>query len=158
MKKNIKYILIVMFIIMITGCKNSGVEEVQSNNKIAGTANTIQVEISSLQNGNKYNKYLERDGKTVYLASNINEVYYSDTENKHTLKDYVQNTYQTIDDSINHLLNYLSLVGQLKDGGTKIYKSKEYNITIVKCNTLFDNKDYYIGDYDMMFDNDLMCR
>ena len=125
---------------------------------IAGTANTIQVEKNNLQDGNKFNKYLERDGKTIYIASNIKEIYYDDVKTKHVLKDYVQNTYQTIDDSIKHLTNYLSLFSELNDGGTRIYKSEEYDITIVKCNTTIGNKDYYIGDYSMSFDSNSMCK
>ena len=74
------------------------------------------------------------------------------------LKDYIEKTYQTLDDSINHLINYLSLYSELNDGGTKIYKSKEYDITIVKCNTVTGNHDYYIGDYNMNFDNVGMCQ
>lgn len=125
---------------------------------IAGTANTIQVEKNNLQDGNRFNKYLERDGKTIYVASNIKEIYYDDVKTKHVLKDYVQNTYQTIDDSIKHLTNYLSLFSELNDGGTRIYKSQEYDITIVKCNTIDGNKDYYIGDYSMSFDSNSMCK
>ena len=125
---------------------------------IAGTANTIQVLKNDLQDANKFNKYLERDGKTIYIASNIKEIYYDDVKTKHVLKDYVQNTWQTIDDSIKHLINYLSLFTELNDGGTRIYKSQEYDITIVKCNTVGGNKDYYIGDYSMSFDSNSMCK
>ena len=125
---------------------------------IAGTANTIQVEKNNLQDGNKFNKYLERDGKKVYIASNIKEVYYDDVKTKHVLKDFIQNTYQTIDDSIKHLINFLLLFSELRDGGTRIYKSQEYDITIVKCNTIAGNKDYYIGDYSMNFDSNSMCK
>ena len=125
---------------------------------IAGTANTIQVYKSTLQDGNKFNMYLERDGKKVFVASNIKEIYFDNVKNKYILKDYIQNTWQTIDDSIKHLTNYLSLVRELRDGGTQIYKSKEYDITIVKCNTVSGNKNYYIGDYSMNFDNNSMCN
>ena len=124
---------------------------------IAGTANTIEILKNSLPNGNKFNKYLERDGIKVFVAGNIKEIYYGDGK-KYILKDYIQNTWQTIDDSIKHLTNYLSLASELRDGGTRIYKSQEYDITIVKCNTIDGNKDYYIGDYDMKFDSNLMCK
>lgn len=124
---------------------------------IAGTANTIIVEKNNIHDTNKYNIYLKRDGKKVYFASNIKEIYYDDVKNKYVLKDYIEKTYQTLDDSINHLINYLSLYSELNDGGTKIYKSKEYDITIVKCNTITGNHDYYIGDYNMNFDSNSMC-
>ena len=42
-------------------------QETPSGKVIAGTANTIQVEKNNLQDGNRFNKYLERDGKTIYM-------------------------------------------------------------------------------------------
>ena len=125
---------------------------------IAGTANTIQVEKNNLQDGNKFNLYLKRDGKKVFIASNIKEVYYDNVKTKYVLKDYIQNTWQNIDDSLKHLINYMTLFSELNDGGTRIYKSQEYDITIVMCNTLIGNKDYYIGDYNLLFDSNLMCK
>ena len=48
--------------------------------------------------------------------------------------------------------------GTLKDGGTKIYKSSKYDATIITCHTIAGNRDIYIGDYSMQFDNDSMCK
>ena len=52
-------------------------------------------------------------------------------------------------------MDYIAI---LKDGGTTIYKSNTYDITIIKCNTIAGNKDIFIGDYTMNFYNDLMCK
>ena len=107
----------------------------------------------------KFNEYLTRDeGRIVYLAGNMNEFYVYDSSNqKQTLKEYSK-TWQTLDDIIKNITNKYDLYGELNDGGTKIYKSKKENATIVVCHTTFGNKDVFIGDYDMKFNNELMCK
>jgi len=125
---------------------------------IAGTADTIKVEKLELQDGNKFNNYLERDGKTIYLASNIREIYYIEPNNKRTLKEYITPLYANLDDIMKGITNYLQTHDELNDGGTQIHKSFQYDITIVKCNTLVGSHDYYIGDYNMQYDNESMCK
>ena len=49
-----------------------------------------------------------------------------------SLKDYISKSYQTIDDSIKHLTDIMDYVDTLKDGGTTIYKSNAYDVTIIK--------------------------
>ena len=125
----------------------------------ASSANK-KIEVIKPDNYNsvKFNKYLERDTKTIYLAGNIEEVYYTDSETRMSLKDYISNSYQTFDDSVKHLTDIMDYIDTLKDGGTTIYKSNVYDITIIKCNTIAGNKDIFIGDYSMNFDNDSMCK
>ena len=118
----------------------------------------IQVVKNELEEANKYNIYLENTERTIYLSSAIEEVYYYTTSGKNPLKYYLTNTYQTIDDGIKHITDMLENTETLRDGGTKIYKSKKYNLTIINCNTLEGNKDIFIGDYNMNFDNETMCK
>lgn len=106
----------------------------------------------------KFKEYLKIDNKTVCLAGNIEEVYYTNSETKATLKDYITKTWQTFDDSINDLTDLMEINNTLKDGGTTIYKSKKYDITLVKCNTIKGNKNIFIGDYYMKFDSNSMCK
>lgn len=49
------------------------------------------------------------------------------------------------------------LMTTYKDGGTRVFKSNTYNLTIVTCNTLDGDKDIYVGNYDMSFDDSIMC-
>ena len=108
---------------------------------------------------NKFNKYLERDERTIYLASNLEEIYYYGGEYElYPLKYYLENTWQTIDDGIKHLTDEMENTETLRDGGTKIYKLKKCDITIITCNTIAGNKDIFIGDYNMNFDSNLMCK
>ena len=122
---------------------------------------SIPFNIAQTSNVNtiKFNEYLTRDeGRIVYLAGNMNEFYVKDSDNKKvTLKDYSK-TWQTIDDIIKHIIEKYDLANELNDGGTKIYKSNEDNATIVVCNTTFGNKDVFIGDYNMQFDSESMCK
>ncbi len=67
-----------------------------------------------------------------------------------TLKDYFSKTYQTFDDSINNLTNSMKLVDTYKDGGTKLYKND--SIALIKCNTIDGNKDIYIGDINLEYE------
>ena len=46
----------------------------------------------------------------------------------------------------------------LRDGETIIYKNEISDITLVKCNTTKGNKDIFIGDYKMKFDDESMCN
>lgn len=127
-----------------------GLEQIQEN---------ICLPKSETHDAIKFNEYLTRDdGRIVYLASNMNEFYVYDSNNqKQTLKEYSK-TWQTLDDIIKHITAKLDLYGELNDGGTKIYKSKKENSTIVVCHTTFGNKDVFIGDYNMKFNSESMCK
>ena len=118
----------------------------------------IEVIKPEYHNDIKFNKYLECDNKIIYLAGNVEEVYYTAIDKRMALKDYITNTYQTTDDSIKHLTDIMNFISSFDDGGTTIHKSLEYDITIIKCNTISGNKDIFIGDYSMNFDNDSMCK
>lgn len=109
------------------------------------------------QNLNKFSIYLEKDERVVYISSALKEIYLIG-EVKETLKNYISTTWQTTEDGMNSITDLLNNTETLRDGGTKIYKSKEYDITIIKCNTILGNRDYFIGDYNMNFDNDSMCK
>lgn len=126
---------------------------------IANTS-TTKIEVIKPVNYNsvKFNKYLEQTDKTIYLKGNIEEIYYRESATKVTLKDYFTKTYQTFDNALKNITDLLTSTNTLKDGGTTIYKSKEYDITIIKCNTINGNKDIFIGDYEMNFDNESMCK
>ena len=150
--------------------KNTPIDEIQKLNLyaefkipvniVAGTGNTIKVKKTTLQNTNKFNEYLKKDGITIYFASNIEEVYlnlfYRDISNM-TLKYYIENINEPIKDAIKDITQYLNREGIYKDGGSTVYRSKEYDITLVKCNNMSGNKDVYIGDYNMNTDGITMC-
>ena len=124
------------------------------------TSSNIRIEVvkNTNQDGNKFNLYVDRSNK-IYLSSNIEEVYYVKSDlMKYTLKEYITGMWQTTEDGMKNLTDILYNTETLRDGGTQIFRLKEYDITIVKCNTISGNRDYYIGDYNMAFDNGSMCK
>ena len=62
-----------------------------------------------------------------------------------------------MDKSIVSITNLLNKQSILKDGGTIIFKNKDKNITLIKCNTIDGNKDIYIGNYNLNFKSN-MCK
>ena len=53
-----------------------------------------------------------------------------------------------------------SLLGEgisYDDGGSMLYSSDEYDLSVLVCGTLDGNKDIYVGDYTMYYDN-TMCK
>ena len=125
------------------------------------TYNTFDAKIvtldSSKENEISFNKYLTKENRTIYLENNIKELYIFDHQSRWTFKYYVTNANQSLERSLKSVTNLLEKEANLKDGGTAIYKDKDKNMTIIACNTLNDNKDVYIGDYQLSF-KDNMCK
>lgn len=93
---------------------------------------------------NQVIEYYQFEEQKVYLVC-LDEITIDDA----TLKDYFSKTYQTFNDSINSLINNMKLIDTYKDGGTKLYKND--TISIIKCNTIDGNKDIYIGDINLEY-------
>lgn len=93
---------------------------------------------------NQVIEYYQFEEQKVYLVC-LDEI----TIDGATLKDYFSKTYQTFNDSINSLINNMKLIDTYKDGGTKLYKND--TISIIKCNTIDGNKDIYIGDINLEY-------
>ena len=119
------------------------------------TTSELNIELILSENDKlKYNKYLEKEKQTIYFAGNVEEFFVKPNK---TLKFYINNTYQTLDDSIKSIINHLSPVAILRDGGSTIYKSEKNNITMIVCNNLNGNRDIYIGDYLTDYE-EFMCK
>ena len=99
----------------------------------------------------RFNDYYIADNRTIYLAGNIEEFYVKEEDKDITLKTYLSTTFQTLDDGIKHITDKLELKDTLNDGGTKIYKSKDKDITMIVCNTIKNDRNILIGDYSMEY-------
>lgn len=99
----------------------------------------------------RFNDYYTANNRTIYLAGNIGEFYVIDSGSKMTLKYYISNANQTFDRSIETIVDKLELKDTLKDGGTKIYKSKDKDVTLIACNTIKNDRNILIGDYSMEY-------
>lgn len=119
----------------------------------------IDFYVSKLVNYNdiKFNDYFKSDDRTIYLAGYIDEFYVVDNGQVRILKDYISQTNRSFDNNIKLITDKLVRKDILKDGGTAIYKSEEKDITLIVCNTLDNNKDIYIGNYKMEYEED-MCN
>lgn len=104
----------------------------------------------------EFNKYLDIENRTIYLEENLKDMYIIDNKNKMTLKYYLSNVNQSVDNSVKAITNNFEKE-EFKDGGTTVYKNKDKDITIIACNTLKGVKDIYIGDYGLTL-KDNMCK
>ncbi len=104
-----------------------------------------------------FNNYYTSNDRTIYLARNIGEFYVIDGENEMSLKQFISTVYQTFDDSIKDITDKLDYIDELNDGGTRIYKLKDKNITMITCNRLNGNRNIYVGDYALKFEEN-MCK
>jgi len=103
-----------------------------------------------VHNDIRFNDYLTFSDRKIYLAGNIGEFYVVDGKTM-ILKEYISNANRTMDDSIKSITDKLELKDTLKDGGTKIYKSKDKDITMIVCNTTKNDRNILIGDYSMEY-------
>ena len=119
----------------------------------------IDLKVSSEDNDEniKFKKYLKLDNRTIYLAENISELFIVENKNQTSLRKYIINSTESVDKSIENITNILNKQSILKDGGTIIFKKKDKNITLIKCNTIDNNKDMYIGDFNLNFKSS-MCK
>jgi len=155
MKK--KLIIFLLIIMLLSGCnketnKEDKKEEIQVTDDVSGSKYTIKLVKKEVKDEIKFNKYLERDEKTIYFANNINELYLTDTDNEIMLKDYIANTFQTLDNALKNITKSLKEKTTVKNA--EIYKELNTDITIIKCNT----KNYYIGDYNLEYNEKTMCK
>ena len=119
----------------------------------------IDLKVSSEDNNEtiKFKEYLKLDNRTIYLAENVSELFIVENKNQTSLRKYIINSTESVDKSIENITNLLNKQSILKDGGTIIFKNKDKNITLIKCNTIDNNKDIYIGDYNLNFKSS-MCK
>ena len=118
------------------------------------TSSNVDFYITKSENHNdiRFNDYYATSDRTIYLAGNILEFYIKDIDNNDmTLKTYLSNAFQTIDDGIKSITSELDLDTSLRDGGSKIYKSLDKDITIIVCNTTKGDKNVFIGDYSLEY-------
>lgn len=119
----------------------------------------IDLKVSSENNNKniKFKEYLKLDNRTIYLAENVSELFIVENKNQTSLKKYIINSTESKDKLVENITNLLNKQSILKDGGTIIFKNKDKNITLIKCNTIDGNKDIYIGNYNLNFKSN-MCK
>lgn len=139
-----KIILIIISIFILSGCTTNTLPKEDIDE-----TNSILYPKPSLTCNNEPKEYITIENRKIYLVC-LEEVYLNKEDNQDiTLKYHLQNTYQTIDDSIKSLVSNITDIEILRDGGTKIYKNEKY--TIITCKKEQGNKNIYIGTNKLTF-------
>lgn len=142
MKRVKKGILLVITLLLLSGCK--------SNKNESLLINDYELSVIESEDCDK-NLYTSVDGKDIYLKC-IEEVVLKEDGKEITLKEYLNNN------------DFSTFVAELenqvepqvyKDGGTKIYKKD--NVTLVVCKKMVDTDNYlediYFGNSELTYDN-----
>ena len=100
----------------------------------------------------EFDKYFEMEGQDIYMETNLKDVYYKSNGKRYTLKEFFEN-----DGEISEITSLLGEGISYDDGGSMLYSSDEYDLSVLMCGTLNCNKDIYVGDYTMYYGDD-MCQ
>lgn len=139
-----KIIFIILNIFLLSGCNTNTLPKEDMDE-----TNSILYPKPSVTCNNEPKEYLTIENRKIYLVC-IDEIYLNKENNLDiTLKHHLQNTYQTLDDSIKSLVSDIDDIEMIKDGGTKIYKHQKY--MIITCNREQGNKNIYIGTNKLTF-------
>lgn len=140
-----KILCCLLFIIVISGCssekilldKDYFIETVEKNN----CRNTVV-------------EYYEKENQKIYLFC-LEKINLYDNNSKIGLKNYIKQNQLSINEITKELTSKLKHEETLWDGGTQIYrdngdvKYSNNGLTIIKCNTVDNNQDVYIGPSNM---------
>lgn len=108
--------------------------------------------------GINFIEYLKTSGKKIYIEDNIDKTYVVDkARRRETLKQYILRPGLSLEEKLNKIVDRFKLISFLDDGGTKIYKDDHNYITVILCNTLEGNRDVYIGDISLEYEQ-YMCK
>ena len=155
------------------------------NQKEEKVSNALQEKIIDISDLDKYSiKYYketikdfditinlgnENEAKGVYKFKNkgysiyyygVDSAYVKISNNSYELIDAISKGIITLDEIITNM----DLVNIYKDGGTKLYKTRNniysdnsHYYSVLVCNNVNGNKDIYIGNKEMVYENNF-CR
>ena len=128
-------------IVILTGCSKK-----VSDDAILSVSKDNKIEVQ------EFNKYSEFDVRVVYLETKLKDVYYNKDGKKYSLKEYIK----TIDD-VKEITSLLEDYRSYDDGGSQLFSSKEYDLSILTCNKINGTSDIYVGDSNMTYSG-TMCE
>ena len=136
-----KILCLFRIIVILTGCSKK-----VSDDAILSVSKDNKIEVQ------KFNKYSEFDVRVVYLETKLKDVYYNKDDKKYSLKEYIK----TIND-VKEITSLLEDYRSYDDGGSQLFSSKEYDLSILICNKINGTSDIYIGDSNMTYSGN-MCK
>ena len=98
------------------------------------------------------NHWVENKITEFFLETKLKDVYYNKDDKKYSLKEYIK----TIDD-VKEITSLLEDYRSYDDGGSQLFSSKEYDLSILICNKINGTSDIYIGDSNMTYSG-TMCK
>lgn len=123
-------------LVILTGCSRE-----VNNDAILSVSKDNKIEVQ------EFNKYSKLDDRIIYIETKLNNVYYNKDGKKYSLKEYIK----TIDD-VKEITSYLVSQGTYDDGGSELFSSKEYDLSILVCRKMSGEKpDIYVGDSNMTY-------
>jgi len=140
-----KILLVTLMILIITGCNNNSTQ-----NKDSEYVMDYTLEVDKTDNCDSRTKEYYSDGNSIVYLVCLDELYLKLNSGKViTLDIHFENVNQSLERSIEQLVGDMENVATLRDGGTKVYKKNNY--TIIVCNTTEGNKDVYIGQENLKY-------
>ena len=145
-----KVIFIFICLLMLCSCEKK--KNIENDSNIEKVKNLVLTYNNLEECTLNPREYYNRDGRRVYTVC-IDQIMIKDTIWDFT--GYATNAYDNLDDFINDITSKMTLASSFWDGGTRVYKSND--LTVITCNTIENNKDVYIGNKDLEF-QDTFCK
>lgn len=142
-----KVILLCGLLILISGCTK---QTILDDDYVVNT-------IGKVNCNHEAELYYSDGERTIYLVC-LEEVTLIDKNGEMSLREFLEH-YETVEIPMDRITAPLLIEGQLFDGGTRIYKDdleKQYTsdgITIIQCQTMKKNRDYYIGPQELKIED-----
>ena len=137
-----KILLLCSLLVLFTGCS----KELEEDTAILSVSKDGEAVVQ------EFNKYLEMADQDIYIETNLKEVYYTPNGKKYTLKEFIED-----DGEISEITSLLMSTGYYDDGGSQLFSSEEYDLSILMCHNIAGTSDIYVGDYTMYYGDD-MCE
>ena len=128
-----KKILLISFMFLLCSCNNKDIKDDKDLSFIVSKECQLT-------------DYYHYNGRHIYLVC-LDEI----NKNGIPLRDYIRDTFQTVDDSIKSITDDMMLIGTYRDGGSKLYKKN--NLRILVCNTINKEKNIFIGTDEIEYDD-----
>ncbi len=142
-----KMVMLLSLVFILTGCR----QEAKFETKII-IDDKYELFVNEEKNcTNTLKEYYKYGNQKLFLVC-FNEIYLKSDKSEMTLKKYIKKSSNTLEASIDKIIKQLEPSGALLDGGSVEYKND--SITIIKCNTLDNNNDIYIGDNTLEMTNE----
>ena len=144
-----KILLILVCLLMITGCSEKELNESETSDDI------LKLELVKTTGcKNQVTEYYQKIGqdRKVYFVC-LDEIYIKMENAKQlTLEYHFDNVNQSFDASVEQLMNQMKMIAAYKDGGTMLYQRDDYRMLV--CKKEGGTRNVYFGDMTLEYEDD----